>query len=178
MYKKTVLVLVLLFIVQNVSCQSTRTIANEECQLFMKPILGFDLELFTPKEEALSLFDTNRLDERIRELVPHTQKQFYYVDKKVQLEGKGMVDLIGKLGFEEGRLVYVEVDLMIGRDKEFYFALMNELEKLDKEQVNVFAYKTERFLRVDKKSGCDRSFSFQRSVYSPENYCISISLHR
>ncbi|PCE64849.1 hypothetical protein [Sediminicola luteus] len=157
-------------------CQErVENIGDRDCEIYLKPILGFDIKAYEEIESALNKFDEREYDSS--ESLSHVEydRCFYNVKKEIKIDGLRTVNLKGRLAFnnETKELVYYRIELEIGKDMEYYYFLMDFLEEKDTERRNEFIYKRKRMFNSSKVNGCYRVFSYSRS-YENDSPVVTI----
>ena len=157
---------------------STPNIINKNkctsCQLFMSPILGFDLCMGISKSKALKKFDQsniyyNETFSKIDEL------ERYNVSKKITLPNGEKVLVKGTLGFKNNELYHFIIEISIGRDYKYFDTIRAILESKDKDRINHFIYEKGKYIMRNQEGNCKMKMDIARTDNDNRSFSIHIN---
>ena len=152
---KNLTLLLLTFISIN-SCSQPKN----ECGFFLEPLIGFNVFLNQKKDDVLKKFDEINSFEN-----EYDKNNFYYeVSKTVTLPNNKSSNFYGTLAFNNNNeLIYFNLNLISGKNFNYYKELISILEKHDSNKINEFIYQTKNIITNDVNSNCHRGFSYGRN---------------
>lgn len=155
-------ILILFIIVFRIHSQNDDSVS---CQVYLDPILDFDLIIGDDKKELFANFakyekvEPNKLKHISEDIIPYEALKFIKLPNGYQTKVRFY------LQFKNDKLSTYNLKFVIGEDYKYFWELIEYLKKYDKNNINSFLYDSienkASYIDVSNES-CKRIFSVGR----------------
>jgi hypothetical protein len=171
---------VLLLVLTLTSCLKINSQQNNNCSVFLDPILKIDLSVDANKSDILKYLDeSTQLSEEDLKWTPKNI-DIYIGYKKITLPNGFVSDTKFSLRFRDEKLVGYKAFIAIGENYKYFWELIELIKKLDKSNSNRLLYQSEKKLSYNdlfNNKDCKRMISVQRSRTTNEYFEIKIAMN-
>lgn len=136
------------------------------CQIYLEPILGFDLAIGTNKKDV---WDISNYEKVSGSKLKYTPKDIesYTATKHINLPNGKESKVKFNLHFKEGLLWGYNLTFPIGKDYKYFWELVGYLKEYDKDKINAFIYdaheKKPSYIDLHDRQ-CKRVFNVERGA--------------